>query len=125
MKRLMAIVLCLPTMWLFAAELYKWQDEKGNWHYSDKSPVDQKVEKEEAKEVQPVEWQETPDTKKLRKVRTENRNDRVSNKAYECKRSKLKSESNNKQLKRGTSYDTDRLKKELRDERWQQLKKNC
>ena len=35
---LLAMALCLP---LHAAKVYKWQDEQGVWHFSEKPPVEQ------------------------------------------------------------------------------------
>ncbi|WP_461482356.1 DUF4124 domain-containing protein [Porticoccus sp.] len=38
---LLAMALCLP---LHAGKIYKWQDEQGSWHYSEKPPLEEQVE---------------------------------------------------------------------------------
>ncbi|WP_461518582.1 DUF4124 domain-containing protein [Porticoccus sp.] len=37
----LAMALCLP---LHAAKIYKWQDESGSWHYSEKPPLEENAE---------------------------------------------------------------------------------
>jgi len=37
----LAMALCLP---LHAAKIYKWQDERGSWHYSEKPPLEENAE---------------------------------------------------------------------------------
>jgi len=56
---LLAMTLCLP---LHAAKIYKWQDDNGSWHYSEKPPLEGapetiklKSKKSDSEETEPSE----------------------------------------------------------------------
>ncbi|TNE82317.1 MAG: DUF4124 domain-containing protein [Gammaproteobacteria bacterium] len=58
---LLAMAICLP---LHADKVYKWQDENGGWHYSEKPPAEATTETIKIKSSKPVDTdideEETP-----------------------------------------------------------------
>lgn len=64
---ILALALCLP---LHAGKIYKWQDENGSWHYSEKPPLEvtpetiklktEKADSEEAESTEELNQEEAP-----------------------------------------------------------------
>ncbi|NVJ51152.1 MAG: DUF4124 domain-containing protein [Gammaproteobacteria bacterium] len=129
LKLMLTAALFCCSLSIAAAEVYKWQDENGKWHFSDKPPVtkkdQKKVAKESAEEVATVGWKDTPKVKNKRQYRNSSART-SSNKSRKCNRSKTRSDYHDKRLKRGTSTNGSNYhNKKLRQERWKQLTNNC
>ncbi|WMS88644.1 DUF4124 domain-containing protein [Pleionea litopenaei] len=127
MRAIVLIGLILISGLLPAAEMYKWKDENGKWHYSDKPPKSdsKQVKKQTLDEVDTVGWTESPEVKKTKQKRKSG-NYSSSRKKNKCNRSKNQSDYHDKRLKRGSSTNGSNYhKKKLRQERWKQLTNNC
>lgn len=74
---LLAMALCLP---LHAAKIYKWQDENGSWHYSEKPPLEGTPETIKLKSKKP-DSEETESTEETDEETSKETEDKQAEKA--------------------------------------------
>ncbi|MCO7227193.1 DUF4124 domain-containing protein [Pleionea sp. CnH1-48] len=103
-----------------AGELYQWRDEQGRLHYSDKPPLNKKVQKVEVKEVQTMNWKSSPELEKLPRQKAAKGKSQRTKKKVRCDR--LKKKTDYYERKSRQNLDSDYYRKKKREYRWQKQK---